>query len=70
MLLVNKVPDVFNRKDVKTQIERSYSAEVVGLLPHSDEMMALASEGIFVTRYPDHPITTTLKEVAETLMDA
>ena len=35
-----------------------------------DEMMALASEGIFVTRYPDHPITTTLKDVAEILSDA
>jgi MinD-like ATPase involved in chromosome partitioning or flagellar assembly len=70
MLLVNKVPDVFNRKDVKTKIERTYSAEVVGLLPHSDEMMALASEGIFVTRFPDHPITTTLKDVAEILAEA
>jgi septum site-determining protein MinD len=67
MLLVNKVPKVFNLKDVKNKVERTYSAEVVGVLPHADEMMTLASEGIFVTRFPDHPITKTLEEVAEAL---
>jgi hypothetical protein len=30
-------------------------------------MMALASAGVFVTRYPDHPITATLKQVAHGL---
>jgi septum site-determining protein MinD len=68
MLLVNKVPKVFDLKDVKNKVERTYSAEVVGVLPHADEMMVLASEGIFVTHFPDHPITKTLKEVAEAIL--
>jgi MinD-like ATPase involved in chromosome partitioning or flagellar assembly len=38
------------------------------VLPHSDEMMALASAGVFVTRYPEHPITAKLKKVAERLV--
>jgi septum site-determining protein MinD len=41
---------------------------VAGVLPHSDEMMALASAGVFVTRYPDHPIATTLKQVAQRVL--
>ena len=41
---------------------------MAGVLPHSDEMMALASAGVFVTRYPDHPITETLEQVAERLL--
>jgi hypothetical protein len=27
-------------------------------------MMALASSGIFVLRYPDHPVTAALQQVA------
>jgi MinD-like ATPase involved in chromosome partitioning or flagellar assembly len=70
MLLVNKVPSTFDVDDVKKKVEQSYSAEVVGVLPHSDEMMTLASEGVFAVHYPDHPITATLYNVAEVLMQA
>jgi len=68
LLLVNKTPPIFDFDDVKKKVENSYNAEVAAVLPHSDEMMVLASEGIFVTRYPDHAITTSLKKVAELLM--
>lgn len=69
LLMVNKVPAIFDTKDVKTQVEENYNAEVVGILPHSDEMMALASTGIFALRYPNHPITEELRKVAKRLMD-
>jgi MinD-like ATPase involved in chromosome partitioning or flagellar assembly len=68
MLLVNKVPAVFAPSDVQARVEKTYNAQVVAVLPHSDEMMALASAGVFVTRYPDHPITATLKQVAARLV--
>jgi hypothetical protein len=42
---------------------------VAAVLPQSDEMMALASAGIFALRYPDHPITAAFKQVAVTLVD-
>ena len=67
LLVVNKVPDVFPPAEVKARVEQAYHAEVAGILPHSDEMMALASAGVFVTRYPDHPITATLRQVADQL---
>lgn len=68
MLLVNKVPTVFNFADVKARVENTYNCQVAGVLPHSDEMMALASAGIFVLRYPDHVVTQTLKQVAAKLL--
>ena len=68
MLVVNKVPAVFSEAEIKARVERAYQAEVAAVLPHSDEMMALASAGVFVTRYPDHPITATLKQVAQQVM--
>jgi MinD-like ATPase involved in chromosome partitioning or flagellar assembly len=64
MLIVNNVPSVFYMSDVKTQVEHAYHCEVAAVLPHAEEMMALASAGIFVLRYPEHPITTALTRVA------
>ncbi len=68
MLLVNKVPSVLNLDDVKAKVERTYNCEVVAVLPHSDEMMALASSGIFALRYPNHPVAMQYKRVAARLM--
>ena len=62
VLVVNKVPAVFGESDVKARVEQAYNCPVAAVLPHSDEMMALASSGIFVLKYPDHSITQRLKE--------
>ena len=68
VLIVNKVPAVFDVADVKRRVEQTYNCEVAAVLPHSDEMMALASAGIFALRYSDHPITVALKQVMAMLM--
>jgi MinD-like ATPase involved in chromosome partitioning or flagellar assembly len=68
MLVVNKVPAAFPTDEVRARVERAYHAEVAAVLPHSDEMMALASAGVFVTRYPDHPITAALQQIAQRLV--
>ena len=67
-LIVNKVPAVFDSAAVKTQVEKAYSCPVIGILPHSDELMALASGGIFSLRYPDHPVAELYKQVAARLV--
>jgi MinD-like ATPase involved in chromosome partitioning or flagellar assembly len=68
LLMVNKVPSVFPPEEVKARVEQTYNCEVAAVLPHSDEMMTLASAGIFALHYPDHPITKSLKEVARRLI--
>jgi MinD-like ATPase involved in chromosome partitioning or flagellar assembly len=68
MLIVNKVPSVFDSAAVKAQVAQTYNCPVAAVLPHSDEMMALASTGIFALRYPDHPVTTALKQAAASLV--
>ena len=68
VLIVNKVPSVFDLAKVKSKVERTYGCEVAAVLPHSEEMMALASAGIFALRYPDHPVTVTLKQLAAKLV--
>jgi MinD-like ATPase involved in chromosome partitioning or flagellar assembly len=68
LLLINKVPAVYDAEATKARAEKIYSCEVGAVLPHSDDMMALASAGIFVLRFPDHPVTAMYKQVAERLM--
>ena len=68
MLIVNKVPAVFPTADVRARVEKAYAAEVAAVLPHSDEMMALASGGVFVARYPNHPITMALQGITARLV--
>ena len=68
VLIVNKVPSVFDLAKVRSRVEQTYSCEVAAVLPYSDEMMALASASIFALRYPDHPLTATLKQIAGRLV--
>ena len=64
LLIVNKSPQLYNDEMVKSRVEEAYSAEVVAVVPHSDEMMALSSAKLFVLEYPDDPVTTHLKKLA------
>ncbi len=68
VLVVNKVPAVFDPAEVKARVEQTYNCEVAAVLPHSEEMMVLASAGIFALRYPDHPIAAGLKQLAARLV--
>jgi MinD-like ATPase involved in chromosome partitioning or flagellar assembly len=67
-LIVNKLPAVFDPVAVKNQVEQTYHCDVAAVLPHSDEMMALMSAGIFALHYPDHPITKSLVRVVDLLL--
>jgi MinD-like ATPase involved in chromosome partitioning or flagellar assembly len=68
-LIVNKVPPVFEMHAVKARVEQTYQCEVAAVLPHAEEMMVLASSGLFVLRYPDHPITHALTQAAARLIE-
>jgi MinD-like ATPase involved in chromosome partitioning or flagellar assembly len=68
LLVVNKTPSIFDPEAVKRKVEQAYNCEVAAVLPHSDEMMSLASEGIFVLRYPDHPLTALYKAIVAKLL--
>ena len=67
MLVVNKTPPILDPAAVKANVERAYGCEVAAVLPHSDEMMNLASEGIFAVRYPAHPMTDLYRQVGDRL---
>jgi len=64
-LLINQVPISFDFDKIKSRVESTYDCPVIGILPHSEEMLRLASSGIFVHRYPEHPITKSLQNIVE-----
>jgi MinD-like ATPase involved in chromosome partitioning or flagellar assembly len=68
LMVVNKVPSVFNLAEVRKRVQDTYRSEVAAVLPHSDEMMVLASAGVFVLRYPDHPVTKEITNLVNRLM--
>ena len=68
LLLVNKVPLSFDSDQVRRRVAQAYDVNVVAVLPHSDDLMALASGGIFALRYPDHPLTTQYRTIVARLM--
>jgi MinD-like ATPase involved in chromosome partitioning or flagellar assembly len=68
-LVVNKVPPTFEPQTVRRRVEEAYGTAVVGLLLHDDLMMTLASGGLFVLRYPDHPLTTAISEITAYLQN-
>lgn len=67
LMLVNKVPTTFDFDDVRARVEQTYDATVGAVLPHSDEMMTLASSGIFSIQYPDNPVTKGLRSLVDQL---
>jgi septum site-determining protein MinD len=67
LLIVNKTPPAFNFDDVQKRVEDTYNCAVGAVLPHSDEMMTLASAGVFSLHYPDHPIAKSYKRLAQLL---
>ena len=69
-LLVNKAPESLDHAQLARQAEAAYGCPVVAVLPHSDDLMLLASEGIFVLRHPDHPVSDIYRKVANSLIQA
>ncbi len=67
-LIVNKTPTNLELQQVKAEVERSYGLPVAAVFPHSNEMMKLASSGVFVVHHPDHAVTGQVKQLVGVLM--
>ena len=63
-IVVNKTPEGFDHAAVAARVEEAYGIPVAAVLPHSDDLMRLASEGIFVLRNPEHELSDLYRTVA------
>ena len=68
LLIVNKVPPGLDPHALRQKVESTYQTEVAAILPLNFEIVRMASAGIFVNRYPDHPFTRGLASVVERIV--
>jgi MinD-like ATPase involved in chromosome partitioning or flagellar assembly len=68
LIIVNKVLKAYNFDQVRQQIEKTYNASVVGIFPESEEIIRLASRGIFCLQYPENSISKLYQEVAQKII--
>lgn len=67
-LIVNKAPPSLDPAALRAQVESAYSAPVVAVVPHSDDLMTLASSDLFVTSHPHHEVSRLYHDMAEILL--
>lgn len=63
-LIVNKAPESYDLEALAAKIAATYGCEVIGVMSHAEEMMTLASAGVFALRYPDHAVSRELRRMA------
>ncbi len=66
-LVVNLASPSFEPETVRQTIEQRYGWSVAGIVPYCDELSALCSSAIFVVRYPNHPVSTIFRQIADSL---
>jgi MinD-like ATPase involved in chromosome partitioning or flagellar assembly len=64
LLVVNKTLPSFDFDAVREQVERTYDAQVAGILPLSEDIVRLASSDVFSLRHPDHPWSQEIRRIA------
>jgi MinD-like ATPase involved in chromosome partitioning or flagellar assembly len=65
LLVVNKVLSDYDFDEVRAEIERTYDLPVAGMLPLSEDVIRLASAGVFCVEEPEHPISQEIRRIAQ-----
>ncbi|MBN1304991.1 MAG: MinD/ParA family protein [Anaerolineales bacterium] len=67
IFIVNDISSLYSPEDVNRQVSQVYGLEPFIIIPHTEEMLTLASSGIFSIRYPEHMVTGLIRFLAEKL---
>lgn len=70
LLVVNKALPDFDFDALRAEIEKTYDLPVAGILPLSEDVVRLASRGVFFAQEPDHPISREIARIAERVVAA
>ncbi|PSF38059.1 CDP-3,6-dideoxy-D-glycero-L-glycero-4-hexulose-4-reductase [Aphanothece hegewaldii CCALA 016] len=69
LIAVNKAHSKLNFDALKQKIEETYHVPVAGIFPLSEDVVQLASEGVFCQKHPEHFISQEFKKVARIIMN-
>lgn len=67
-MVVNKIPSHYDPVAVREKVLASYNANIGAVLPLSEDLLTLASGGLAVLAYPNHPWSSEVKQLAQTLL--
>ncbi|HEU4980768.1 MAG TPA: MinD/ParA family protein [Solirubrobacterales bacterium] len=70
LLVVNKALPDYDFDELRAEIEKTYDLPVAGILPLSEDVVRLASNGVFCVEEPDHPISKEVARIAERVVAA
>ena len=69
LLVANKVLPEVDAHALGKKIENIYQVPVAGVLPISNDMFRLASQGIFCLRYPDSSFTEEINKITRKIVE-
>lgn len=69
-LVVNKALKKYDFNQMRATIQEKYNAPVAGILPLSEDMADLGSADLFSLRFPDHPWSVALRQIADIILAA
>ncbi len=69
LLAINKVHSKLNPEALKQKVESTYQETVAGVFPLSEDVVQLASEGVFCVTYPEHPVSQEFRRVAQKIIE-
>jgi septum site-determining protein MinD len=67
-LIANKVYARLDPAELRARLQEVFGCEVLGLIPLSEDFAELASEGLFVHRYPEHPISLSIQDITQHIL--
>lgn len=68
LLAINKAYSALNLDALKQKVEETYHETVAGVFPLSEDIVQLASEGVFCVKFPDHPVSQEFQKVAQQII--
>ncbi|MFP4345889.1 MAG: MinD/ParA family protein [Anaerolineales bacterium] len=69
-LIINKALSSYDFDALGEQIEEIYGAPVAAILPLSEDVARMQSSDIFSLRFPDHPVSEAIRNVAQIIADS
>ncbi|MBF2048382.1 MAG: MinD/ParA family ATP-binding protein [Leptolyngbya sp. IPPAS B-1204] len=69
LLAINKAHSKLNLEALKQKVEETYGEMVAGIFPLSEDIVQLASEGVFCVKYPEHPVSQEFRKVAQQIIE-
>ncbi len=66
-IAASQIPPIYTIPQIEQQVKNAYHCPLLMSILHSEQVIELAGAGIFMTHFPNHPITTQFKNAADQL---